>query len=530
MADEVSFFTPLLSPADRLSVNQEYDSLIVSADDEGRDGNMDGCEADTERRHDAESPSSGVSMRRSHLVVAILFYINLLNYMDRFTVAGVLIQIQNFFTISDTLSGLLTTVFICSYMVLAPFFGYLGDRYVRKYIMMVGICLWSAMTLTSSFMPKQHFSVFLVLRGLVGVGEASYSTIAPTVIADLFTHGERTRMLSFFYFAIPVGSGLGYIVGGNVAQLMQNWQWALRITPALGFLAVILIGAIVPEPRRGAAERDQDSNLVRTSWSTDIKCLLHNPSFMWSSFGFTSVSFVTGALALWSPKFLVLGQVVQGTLQPCKSSSCDGYSRVSLIFGVLTCVSGVIGVGMGAEIARRLKLRNPRADPLVCAVGLLSSAPFLFLALTTAVYNTTLTYVFIFLGETLLSLNWAVVADILLYVVIPTRRATAESLQIVMSHLLGDAFSPYFIGMISDSIKRGRPDSYLLRFTSLEYSLLICVFVSVFGGSCFLINMAYIEQDRIKAERIMQGMASDEDVVVPVGARRTSIHVSELLS
>ena len=66
---------------------------------------------------------------------------------------------------------------------------------------------------------------------------------------------------------------------------------------------------------------------------------------------------------------------------------------MSLIFGVLTCVSGFIGVGMGAEIARRLKLRNPRADPLVCAVGLLSSAPFLFLALTTAVYNTTLTYV-----------------------------------------------------------------------------------------------------------------------------------------
>uniref|UniRef100_UPI00358FB28F protein spinster homolog 1 n=1 Tax=Myxine glutinosa TaxID=7769 RepID=UPI00358FB28F len=529
MADEVSV-APLLSAADCLSLNQEHDSRIASGDIRGHDENMDGDEADRERQHDGDLPASGVSKRRSQLVVAILFYINLLNYMDRSTVAAVLIQIQSFFTITDTASGLLTTVFIGSYMVLAPLFGYLGDRYVRKYIMMVGICLWSAMTLTSSFIPKQHFSAFLVLRGLVGVGEASYSTIAPTVIADLFTRGERTRMLSFFYFAIPVGSGLGYIVGGNVTQLMKNWQWALRITPALGFLAVILIGAIVPEPRRGSAERDQYSNLVRTRWITDIKCLLYNPSFMWSSLGFTSVSFVTGALMLWSPKFLVLAQVVQGTLEPCQSSDCDGYNRVSLIFGLLTCVSGFIGVGMGAEIARRFKQRSPHADPLICAVGLLSSAPFLFFALTTAVYNTTATYIFIFLGETLLSLNWAVVADILLYVVIPTRRATAEALQIVMSHLLGDAFSPYLIGIISDSIKRGKPDSYLLRFTSLEYALLMCVFVSVFGGSCFLINTLYIEQDRTKAERIVQGMASDEDVIVPVGARRTSVHVSELLS
>ena len=69
------------------------------------------------------------------------------------------------------------------------------------------------MTLLGSFVPSEYFWLFVFLRGLVGVGEASYSTVAPTIIADLFSNQWRTNMLTVFYFAIPVGSGLGYIVG-----------------------------------------------------------------------------------------------------------------------------------------------------------------------------------------------------------------------------------------------------------------------------------------------------------------------------
>ena len=136
-------------------------------------------------------------------------------------------------------------------MFLAPIFGYLGDRYNRIYILVVGISFWSGkcctaaryrrsltllsddcipddaiattmlpslppmpgMTLLGSFVPGDSFWAFVFLRGLVGVGEASYSTVAPTIIADLFSHQLRTNMLTVFYFAIPVGSGLGYIVG-----------------------------------------------------------------------------------------------------------------------------------------------------------------------------------------------------------------------------------------------------------------------------------------------------------------------------
>ncbi|XP_030065293.1 protein spinster homolog 1 [Microcaecilia unicolor] len=472
---------------------------------------------------------TGISFTHSVAIVVVLFFVNLLNYMDRFTVAGVLPDIEHFFNIEDSTSGLLQTVFICSYMVLAPIFGYLGDRYNRKYIMCCGIFFWAVVTLCSSFTPKEHFWLLLLTRGLVGVGEASYSTIAPTIIADLFVLDLRSRMLSIFYFAIPVGSGLGYIVGSQVKNAAGgDWHWALRVTPGLGLLAVVLLLFVVKEPPRGAVERKTDRPLVNTSWLSDVRALSKNCSFILSTLGFTSVAFVTGSLALWAPTYLFRSRVVQKTRPPCLNGTCN--SDDSLIFGIITCVTGILGVGTGVEISKRYRKVNPRADPLVCAFGLLSSAPFLFFAVVSAEKNTIVTYVFIFLGETLLSLNWAIVADILLYVVIPTRRSTAEAFQIVISHLLGDAGSPYLIGTISDQIRQRKPDSYLWQFRSLEYALMLCSFVGALGGGFFLAAALFIEKDRQLAEQYSQGgLTEEEKIVVPGRGRSTKVPVSSVL-
>ncbi|XP_037333192.2 protein spinster homolog 1 [Pungitius pungitius] len=474
-------------------------------------------------RRAQEEPPSGVSSVRALLTVLILCYINLLNYMDRFTVAGVLPDIEQYFGIDDGKSGLLQTVFICSYMFLAPAFGYLGDRYNRKVIMSFGIMFWSVVTLASSYTPKEHFWALLLTRGLVGVGEASYSTIAPTIIADLYVKEQRTNMLSVFYFAIPVGSGLGYIVGSQVGGAAQDWHWALRVTPGLGLIAVLLLLFVVKEPIRGAIEDQPENHTQRTSWLADLQALSKNYSFVLSTFGFTAVAFVTGSLALWAPTFLFRAAVFTGERPPCVEGNCA--SSDSLIFGVITCVTGVLGVASGVQVSRQLRMRTGRADPLVCAAGLLLSAPFLYLAIVFAQASTTATYVFIFLGETFLSMNWAIVADILLYVVVPTRRSTAEAFQIVISHLLGDAGSPYMIGVVSDSLRR--TDSFLWQFRSLQLSLLLCSFVAVVGGGFFLATALFIEGDRDRAKN--HAPPEDEPIVVPQSGRSTRVPVSSVL-
>lgn len=499
------------------------DSAPLFSDDSEAEGPDEQGGGAAQRPQGEEESPSGVSRVRALLTVFILCYINLLNYMDRFTVAGVLTDIEHCFGIDDGKSGLLQTVFICSYMLLAPIFGYLGDRYNRKIIMSVGISFWSLVTLASSFTPKEHFWVLLLTRGLVGVGEASYSTIAPTIIADLYVKGKRTNMLSIFYFAIPVGSGLGYIVGSQVGSAAQDWHWALRVTPGLGLIAVVLLLAVVKEPKRGAVEARPEHHLHQTSWMTDLLALSKNYSFVLSTLGFTAVAFVTGSLALWAPTFLLRAAVFTREKAPCVGQNCD--SSDSLIFGAITCVTGVLGVASGVQVSRLLRTRTPRADPLICAAGLLLSAPFLYLAIVMAQTSTVATYVFIFLGETFLSMNWAIVADILLYVVIPTRRSTAEALQIVISHLLGDAGSPYLIGVVSDSLRK--TDSFLWQFRSLQLSLLLCSFVSVVGGGFFLATALFIERDRNRAENYVP--TDDEPIVVPKSGRSTRVPVSSVL-
>ncbi|XP_040485772.1 protein spinster homolog 3 isoform X5 [Ursus maritimus] len=396
---------------------------------------------------------------RARAAAAVLCYVNLLNYMNWFIVAGMLLDIQNFFQIQDSNAGLLQTVFICCLLLSAPVFGYLGDRHSRKATLSIGILLWSGAGLASSFISPQYSWLFFLSRGVVGIGSASYSTIAPTVLGDLFVRDQRTRVLAIFYIFIPVGSGLGYVLGSAVLQLTGNWRWGFRVMPCLEAVALILLIALVPDPPRGAAEKQEEAvGTPRSSWCEDVRYLGRN-----------------------------------------------------LIFGILTVVTGIIGVVLGAEASRRYKKVNPRAEPLICACSLLTAAPCLYLALVLAPVTLLASYVFLALGELLLSCNWAVVADILLSVVLPRCRGTAEALQITVGHVLGDAGSPYVTGLISGILRAGRPDSYLQSFLSLQQSFLCCTFVIALGGGCFLLTALRLEGDQALARQPGTGTPDSKD-------------------
>ncbi|XP_037077335.1 protein spinster-like isoform X2 [Pollicipes pollicipes] len=474
---------------------------------------------------------------RQGISVAILCFVNLINYMDRFTIAGILTDIQTHFDVNDSMAGLLQTVFIISYMIFAPLFGFLGDRYSRKWIMALGVFIWSLTTLLGSFM--ETFTGFILTRAAVGIGEASYSTIAPTLISDMFAKDMRSIMLAVFYFAIPIGSGLGYIVGSKAAEAAGAWQWGLRVTPILGAVAVLLLIAVLIDPPRG--ESEGTSNLRPTTWSEDLRAIIRNPSFLLGTLGFTCVAFVAGALSWWGPKYVTDGLKLQ-----VGDENAD-INDVSFIFGVVTMLAGLVGVSLGSFAATWLRPRFPRADPIVCAAGLLLSMPFMFSGAIVCQYSTNWAYVLLFFGQVFLNLNWSIVADMLLYVVVPTRRSTAEAFQILASHLFGDAGSPYLIGIVSDALQRflapsepqatatvlnatvGQPlnfttaasvdsvslamaapvsdpdtDTYV-SFKSMQYALFITMFVEVLGGLFFLINAAYIVRDRERARRLTAG-------------------------
>ncbi|XP_053131239.1 protein spinster homolog 3 [Hemicordylus capensis] len=458
-----------------------------------------------------EPPRSGrVSSHRSYLAAAVLCYINLVNYMDWFTVAGkpVLQDIQKYFSLDDSTAGLLHTGFILCFLFAAPLFGYLGDRYNRKIILSAGIVFWSGITFGSSFIPGTMAWLFFLARGLVGVGTTSYSTLAPTIIADLFEKDRRTWLLSIFYIFIPVGSGLGYILSSGMAQATGFWGWGFRVTPCMGLVGVVLLVTLVPASTRRTVETHVTTHPreagAHSTWSQDVWSLCKNRSFVCSSLGVTAMAFITGALGFWMPAFFDRAQIVLGLIQPCLKEPCNATN--SLIFGGMTIATGILGVVSGAKAARRYKKVNAKADPLICALGLLASAPCLYLAIMLAGESIMATYIFVALGEFLISLNWAVVTDILLYVVKPERHSTAVSLQLFVAHLLGDAGSSYLLGIISSAIQKSRGSaSHFSSFRSLQYSFVVCTFVSVLGGGFFLLTALYIEEDQRKAAPPVQG-------------------------
>src|SRR6266446_3901485 len=155
----------------------------------------------------------------------LLLAINLFNYIDRQVLASVEPEIRaHFFRPGDpnahALTGLLGTAFLVSYMISAPIFGWLADRTSRWLIIGTSVILWSVATAASGIVGT--FALLFTMRLFVGVGEGGYGPAAPTIIADFFPLALRGRVLSYFYVALPVGSALGYAVGGFVTS---HWGW-----------------------------------------------------------------------------------------------------------------------------------------------------------------------------------------------------------------------------------------------------------------------------------------------------------------
>ncbi|VDM48684.1 unnamed protein product [Toxocara canis] len=330
---------------------------------------------------------------RGHASILVLFLINLLNYIDRFTLAGVLTDVQLHFAVDDARIGLLQTVFIIFYMSSALISGFLGDRYNRKWLITTGTACWVFGVFASSFIPGNLYYVFLAFRGVLGIGEACYVTIAPSLIADMFIASVRARTLMFFYFAAPLGSGLGYMFGSFMNSLLNSWVWGLRLTPILGVLCLILIASTIREPQRGAAEAatgaTRADRFEETSYFTDIVALLKIPTYVSASIGYTAVTFAMVSLSWWGPASICHAFAMNAKLNSSDDISNPKKAQINFFFGLITIIGGLAGVVIGSMWAQMWSggkccfgvMRTDRANALVCAIGSFVAAPFLFFGL-----------------------------------------------------------------------------------------------------------------------------------------------------
>ncbi len=199
---------------------------------------------------DAEQGSTVA--RGARWALALLLAINLFNYIDRQVLAGVVRRIQQEFSVSDAQVGWLAPAFLLSYMVAAPLFGWLADRYNRWLLVGVGVLVWSLASGASGL--AMTFAALLVTRLFVGIGEAAYGPTAPTILSDMYPVAHRGRILAFFYIAIPVGSALGYLLAGLIGHIGLSWRCAFYCVVPPGIL-LGLLSLWMRDFERGAADR-----------------------------------------------------------------------------------------------------------------------------------------------------------------------------------------------------------------------------------------------------------------------------------
>ena len=172
----------------------------------------------------------------SRYALALLLVVNLLNYIDRQILYAVFPLIKADFSLSDTALGFLGSAFMVCYMCSAPLLGWLGDRGNRVRLASCGVAVWSLATALAGFAPG--YRSLLAARTVVGIGEASFGTVSPGLVADFFCKERRGRVLSYFYLAIPVGSAIGYLLGGLLGYHF-GWRSAFLLVGAPGLMLAI---------------------------------------------------------------------------------------------------------------------------------------------------------------------------------------------------------------------------------------------------------------------------------------------------
>jgi MFS family permease len=359
------------------------------------------------------------------MALLLLTALNFLNYIDRSILFAVQPQIQADFHCSDRQIGLLTSAFFWCYMLFAPAAGFLADRIARKYIMAAGAVLWSLATLLTAV--THTYGELLFRHTIVGIGEATFVTITPAFVADLFPEHRRGRIMAIFYLAIPVGTAIGYLLGGALGS-RYGWRNPFLVCAAPGVVLGLLL-LFVTEPVRGSRDTIQ-----QTYERSSLAGLIKNKAFWSCSLGMAMMTFAVGGLQVWMPTFL----------SRMRGLPLD---QANFRFGLLTVVAGTASALAGGWIGDRLLRKNVGAYYLVSGIGMAVSIPFVILAI---VLHGAIMYPAILLAEFFLLLNTAPLNAALVNSVSANIRATAVAVNIFTIHLLGDAFSPTIIGYISD--------------------------------------------------------------------------------
>lgn len=365
--------------------------------------------------------------------LAALTVMNLLNYIDRYVVTALLPELQAELHMTDGQGGLLGTAFMVVYFLVSPIFGWLGDRYARPRLLAIGVTLWSLATAVAGC--TRNYGQLFLARSAVGIGEAAYGSIAPSLITDWFERAAHGRTLALFYLATPAGSALGYLLGGTLGAHL-GWRPTFWLVGLPGLL-MALVALLLPEPRLKNAELQvaAPAGPLWQSLKETYTLLWRNRLYVTTVAGYTVYTFAMGGFAFWAPSYMMR---VRGFAQDVGM----------LYFGGITVVTGIVGTLLGGWIGDQLLRRTPKGYTWLGVIAMLLGSGFCWMALRTT--NNQMFMGALALAQLCLFLNTGPVNALIVGCVPWGIRGSAMATSIFCIHLFGDATSPYLIGALSD--------------------------------------------------------------------------------
>lgn len=361
--------------------------------------------------------------------VFVLTAMNLLNYADRYVPSAIKDLYKRDLHLTDLQTSLPLTAFVLVYIIASPAFGALADKIPRKKLIAAGVAAWSIATTAAAM--ATGFVSFFIARALVGIGEAAYATLSPSLLSDFYPPTKRNRVLTFFYLAIPLGAAVGYGVGAAVGKSF-GWRAAFLAAGIPGLL-VAGLALKVQEPKRGYFDKQKREH--QGGWPKALKALGKNANFLTATAGYAAVMFAAGAIADWFPTFLQRERGFE-------------LATAGTVFGSITIVCGIAGTVAGSWGAE--KLIGKTSHPYLAFSGLAMIPASVCAALTLIVPGKASAIIFLALGQFFAwSYNGPINAMIVNSVPSPLR-TRAISISVLATHLLGDAVSPSIVGWLSD--------------------------------------------------------------------------------
>ncbi|KEO82115.1 spinster family MFS transporter [Tumebacillus flagellatus] len=353
-------------------------------------------------------------------ILLLFLLMNIINYVDRQVVSGVLPLLKEHFTLTDAALGLLGTAFMITYSLTAIPFGAWSDRWLPHKVAAIGVAVWSVATVSSAL--AWSFASLFLFRALVGVGEAAYVSTASTILSGTYEEGKRSGILGIFNLGMPIGGAIGVVLGGWIGTKF-GWQWAFFLVGVPGLILAYLAWKL-PLQKTAAPPRPKFK-------LSELGTLIQNRAFFWATLGYAGISFAFGAIVLFVPTFF------QREL---------GYElgTATMLAGALQVGAGLLGAPIGGWVADFWQKRDKRGRAYTLVLAMTASALCLWLGL---IFHSLILF---FLSAFFMLWHVGVAAALIFDVTDASVWNTANALAMFTMHLLGDIPSPVIVGYISD--------------------------------------------------------------------------------